>query len=183
MEKKKMKGIILKESIKLFGFKAGFSFWFRWFINDSIKMWIWMNITHRPYCTYSGFFCKDKNCKHTHLLTKKQIKEHWKKIGEEASILEQGPNGECAYCGENKGEIQIFNPNPDKINNWLVCGICKEVIELQQNLVMCQLIGDTKSILEINDKLLEISKKTGKEIFIGEFNKNTGFSSITYNPE
>lgn len=175
-----MRGIRLYDSIKLFGFKSGFSFWFRWVISDSIKTWVWMNITHRPYCLYSGFFCKDNDCKNIHLLTKKEIKEHWKKIGDEAKTIEKGPNGECAYCNEEPGKFQIFNPNSDKINNWLVCGVCKEIIELQQNLIMCQLIGDTKSILEINDKLLEIAKKTGKEIFMGEFNKKSGFSSITY---
>lgn len=176
----KMKGIILKDSIKLFGFKEGFAFWARWNIGDPIKMWIWLNIIHKPYCVYSGFFCKDKDCKYTHLLTKKEIKQHWKKLGEEANTVEKGPDGKCVYCREEKGEFEIFNPNPDKINSWLVCGICKEVIELQQELIMYQLVRNTVKAQEISDKLLEISKKTGKEIYIAEFNKKFGFSSITY---
>ncbi len=79
-----MKGIILKDTIKLFGFKDGFSFWFRWSIIDPIKLFIWLNITHKPYCTYHGFNCNKKDCKHQHLLTKKDILSKWEENEKES---------------------------------------------------------------------------------------------------
>jgi len=78
-----MNGVDLITSINLFGFKDGFPFWFRWNFIDPIKMWYWMNISHKPYCLEYGFFLEKEGCAAPKLYTKKEIKEHWKKISEE----------------------------------------------------------------------------------------------------
>lgn len=49
-----MSGVNLKDSIELFGLKQGFGFWFRWNFIGPIQMFIWLNIIHKPYCTYHG---------------------------------------------------------------------------------------------------------------------------------
>lgn len=157
-----MRGIVLKDSIKLFGFKSGFGFWFRWSFVNPIEMFYWLNISHKPYCTYSGFYCKNENCGYKHLLTKKEIKKHWTKTEKEMNTVEKGKNGKCVYCGENKGITEIDNPNPDKLNKWLVCMDCYNIIENQQKLCFSQIIGDAKGIEEAQNKLLEISQRTGK---------------------
>jgi len=59
------------------------TFWFRWNFIDPIKMWYWMNISHKPYCLEYGFFLEKEGCAAPKLYTKKEIKEHWKKISEE----------------------------------------------------------------------------------------------------
>lgn len=168
-----MRGIILKESIEQFGFKEGFSFWFRWSFKDPIQMFIWLNITHKPYCTYSGFHCNKENCPHKHLLTKKEIKKHWEEAHKEMEKVESGKNGECVYCGDKKGTIKIPNPNMSELNQWLVCKTCKEVIEIQQELSFLAIskIDNPKRAEELNNRLLEISKQTGNPIINTQISK------------
>jgi len=173
-----MKGIILKDSIRLFGFKSGLGFWFRWSFIDPIEMFYWLNISHKPYCTYSGFYCKNENCEYKHLLTKKEIKKHWAKMHKEMDTVEKGKKGKCVYCGENKGEIEIDNPNPDKINRWLVCIDCCNVIENQQKLCFSQIIGDTKGIEEAQNKLLEIIDRRKDKAFGIMMNAGEGFGGF-----
>lgn len=74
-----MREVKLIQSIELFGFWEGFKFWFRWCFVDPIRIWIWLNITHRTYCCYTGFYCNDENCGHQHLTKKKDIMKRWKK--------------------------------------------------------------------------------------------------------
>ena len=106
-----MKGIILKDTISMFGFKDGIGFWFRWNILDPIRMFCWLNITHKEYCTYSGFHCKKENCPHKHLFTKKEILKHWEEGHKEMARVETGEDRKCAYCNEEEGTIEIPNPN------------------------------------------------------------------------
>ena len=168
-----MKGIILRDSVRLFGFKEGFGFWFRWVFVDTIKMWIWLNITKKPYCTYSGFHCKKENCPHKHLLTKKEILKHWEDSHKEMERVETGDNGKCAYCNEEEGTIEIQSPKFDELNQWLVCENCKEILEIQQELVFLSLskINNPKRMEELNNKLLKIAKKTGKPIMNAQLDK------------
>ena len=168
-----MRGIILKDAIKQFGFKDGFGFWFQWSFKGPIQMWMWLNITHKPYCTYSGFHCKDKNCPHKHLFTKKEILAHWKEAHKEMEKVEVGKNGTCVYCGKEKGTIKILNPNINELNHWLVCKNCKEIIKIQQELVFLSIskIDNPKRAEELNNKLLEISKATGKPIVNAQIEK------------
>ena len=77
-----MKGIVLKDSIELFGLKNGFSFWFRWSFTDEIKMWI-HDIQKKGYCSQHGYFCP-KNCTKRKIFSKKYkeriIREEWKEL-------------------------------------------------------------------------------------------------------
>jgi len=179
-----MNGIQLKLTMKMFGFKEGFSFWFRWSFINPLEQFFWLN-THKPYCLYSGWHCRKENCGHKHLLTKKEIKKHWKEMHEEMEKVECGEKGECTYCGDKKGTIKIPNPNMSEINQWLVCETCKEVIDLQQelNFLSISKIDKPKRIEEINNRFLEISKQTGQPIMNAEIRKEEdGYksSSITF---
>ena len=58
-----MRGIILKDSIKQFGFKMGSSFWFRWSFKYPTEMFIWKYITIKPYCLNCGYHCRDESNK------------------------------------------------------------------------------------------------------------------------
>lgn len=80
-----MNGVGLKASITLFGFKDGFSFWFRWSIIDPVKEWWWLNITHKPYCLEHGFFEKcPESCIAEKLYKKEDISKHWKCLQQQA---------------------------------------------------------------------------------------------------
>lgn len=179
-----MKGIILKDSIKLFGFKDGFSFWFRWSFIHPIQNFIWLNITHNEYCLYSGWHCTKENCTHKHLTTKKEILEEWKKHEEESKVIKVGSHGECAYCGEEKGTEIIDDPNWDTLERWKVCKTCKEVLGIQREIPMLGLLPYNKEtedkIFNLNNRLLEIEKQTGKKIFSMTLQKNDkgGYTKI-----
>jgi len=97
-----MRGIKLKQSIELFGFKEGFKFWFKWSFIEPVEMWYWLNISHKPYCTYYGFYCKKENCPHKHLTKKRDIKNNWEESKKEMDRVEVGENGLCVYCGKEK---------------------------------------------------------------------------------
>ena len=89
----------------------------------------------------------------------------------------------CDYCGEEEGTKKITNPNMDELDEkpfWIVCTTCEEVIEVQKKAVFGQMLAGMNSekgidnkdrldyankiICESNDKLEEISKRTGKAI-------------------
>jgi hypothetical protein len=83
-----MRGIILRDSIRMFGIKHGFPFWFRWSFIDPIQMFVWLNITHKPYCPYHGFGWNTPKCCDRKKLTKKsEIQTRWKKTLEEEDWL------------------------------------------------------------------------------------------------
>lgn len=78
----------------------------------------------------------------------------------------------CVYCGEEEGTVEIMNPNYDKLDTWLVCETCNEVIKLQKRMVFNVIIGNKKRVSKIRDKLLDISKKSGKPIMCAELRKD-----------
>jgi len=85
---------------------------------------------------------------------------------------------------KKKATIEIDNPNFDKTNKWKVCETCKEVISIQQELSFLSIskIDNPKRAIELNNRLLEISKKTGKPIMNVELNKtDKGYSSNSIN--
>ncbi len=170
---KKMRGIQLKRVVKLFGFKEGFSFWFKWSFINPIQMFVWLNITHKEYCTYAGFHCNKENCLHKHLFTKKEIIQNWKETCEKMEKVDVGKDGLCINCEEEKGTIEIPNPNGLELGYWKICEICEEIISIQQELSFLSIskIDNPKRAEELNNKLLEISKQTGKLIMNVQINK------------
>lgn len=158
-----MRGVKLFEYMRMFGKWNGFTFWFDWSIKFPIEKQVWLNITHKPYCLYHGWYCQ-KDCKETKLYTKHGILNHWEEISKEMNNVEIGKDGMCCYCGEKKGEVKIPNPNSDRLTQWLVCKNCEEIIKWQKHLNYGQLIKNEKWISEANNKLEEIAKRTGKPI-------------------
>ena len=75
-----MHGVDLIRSVKLFGFRYGFGFWFRWNFIDSVKMWYWMHLSAKPYCTEHGFFWEKEGCTAPKIYSRKEIREHWKNM-------------------------------------------------------------------------------------------------------
>ena len=178
-----MRGIILIDSIKLFGFRDGFGLWFRWSFVHPIQHFIWLNITHKEYCLYSGWHCDKEDCGYKHLTTKKEILLEFEKHKKESETILSGPNGECNYCSEEPGTEVIDNPNLDTLESWKVCKTCKEVIEIQHELAMLTLLPAEKNkdrIFTLNNRLLEIEKQTGKKIYSATFirDKSGGYFKI-----
>lgn len=155
--------IKLIQSIKLFGKKDGFGFWFSWNVKFPIEQWIWLNITHKPYCLHCGWYCQ-KDCKEKKLYSKQDILNHFEENEREIETVETGDNGMCIYCGEEEGEIKIPNPDWGKLSQWLVCRTCEEVIKYQQQMSIGERLGSEKMVNEANAKLGEIAKRTGKPI-------------------
>ena len=103
------------DSIKLFGFKDGFDFWFRWSFIDPIETFVWLNITHKPHCTEHGWYCKTftRKCIAEKLTKKSDIIERWERGFEECKfcngcgIIDDGINRSLAdirICPECHGE-------------------------------------------------------------------------------
>ena len=175
-----MKDIILKDSVKLFGFKSGFSFWFRWNFLDPIKIFYLKYIIARPLCTYCGYFLCNENCNAKKIFGRRNIikyeKERYKQIDEESKHVEISDDGFCVYCGEEPAQITIPNPNFDKLDRWEVCRVCEKIIEQQHKLSFGMILSKKelgkefgeKIMEEANKKLDEISYESGKEIFSEE---------------
>lgn len=158
-----MNGVYVKDSIKLFGFTDGFKFWFRWSITDPIKIFYLKYIVAKPMCTYHGYFLCKPDCKAKKIYGRKNIfkyqKERNKQLEIESKTIIGSDDGICAYCGKQNGTDIIDDPNWDTLERWLVCKTCKEVIELQREISFP--LTSVKRGLEINDRLSEISIKTG----------------------
>lgn len=81
----------------------------------------------------------------------------------------------CCYCGEEKVQVTIPNPNFSEDDFWEVCITCKKIIEQQHKLDFGCIIQDfekknnlntgypEKLIKEANDKIRELSYESGKE--------------------
>ena len=83
-------------------------------------------------------------------------------------------NKRCTYCNETDGEVWINNPNGEDFQKekcWWVCKPCKEVIEIQEELVFVSMGGNPKRVEELNNRLAKISKETGTPIFGAEVQK------------
>ncbi len=162
---------LLKKGVTMFGLKDGISFWFNWDVLFPIQDFVWLNITHKEYCPYSGWHCDKKDCGHKHLKTKAEIVKHREKGEKELHSVEKGKDDMCIYCGDEKGTEVIPNPNFDKINQWLVCKDCKEVIHNQTLYTMSEHVGAEKMASEALNKLDEIAKRTGKPIMVAGIRK------------
>jgi hypothetical protein len=140
-----MRGIKLKDSIKMFGFKDAFSFWFKWSFIEPIEQWIWLNVTHKPYCAYHGYACEslstNEECTYPKLTKKEDILKHWAEDEKEISHVEAGKDGKCLYCGEFPGKVLIPDPNGG-LGSWKICLTCKKIIDAQQNLSFAALMSE-----------------------------------------
>ncbi len=172
-----MRGIILKDSIELFGFKSGFSHWFNWSFTDPIKMWYWLHISHKPYCLYRGYSCDKENCNYEHLLTKEEILDHWEESKKESKIIEVGENGMCIACGEEKATTIIDDPNFDSLKKWKVCVTCSKIIPEQHKLSFGAILSEKEHGKEIGNQMMgEASQKINDLAY--ESNKEV--TSITF---
>ena len=172
-----MRGIILKDTIRIFGLKDGFTFWFGWSIRDPIKRWYWEKIVHKEYCTYSGYHCDKRDCQHKHLpyFPKQPKIEIW---------------DWCIYCGEASAQKVIMDPNSETTLKdfwWKVCNDCDETIKAQYDLTMAISFGDVamkhkfynekvedhikEQMNKAKAKIEEIEKRTGKPTLSVEFTK------------
>ena len=80
----------------------------------------------------------------------------------------------CTYCDEEIGQVWINNPNPPDFSEekcWWVCKSCEEVIEIQQELVFASMGDNPKRAEELNNRLLKISQRTGRQIINVQFDK------------
>ncbi len=162
-----MKGIELKTVSKMFGFKEGFSFWFRWSFSDPVKLFYWKYIIGKPFCTYCGYFLCKPDCKHPKIYGRRNIinyeKERHKQIEKESNTIHEGKDGMCVYCGEEKGQILIDDPSWDTIERWKVCRVCAKAIEQQRGVGFGANLTRNKSF-GIRNLGLEIAKKSQKEL-------------------
>ena len=167
-----MRGINLKEVIRMFGLKDGFSFWFRWNVIDPIQLWYWQNIIHKKYCTNAGYHCKKKDCKYTHLPY----------FPKQPKII----SGDiCVFCGEEPAQKVIFSPNDNQTMEsfwWKVCNNCDETIQAQNSLSMAISFGNTAIEHKFYDEKVEahIKEQMNKaKAKIEEIEKRTGKPSLT----
>lgn len=184
-----MNGIVLKDSINLFGFKQGFSFWFRWSFSDPIKMFYIKYILGGPVCTYHGYFGCHNECTHEKIFGRRNIwkyqKQRNKEIDAQIKTIHGSDTGICTYCGAEKGTKIIDDPNGNTLERWLVCESCTEVINIQRELSFPLISLERQQ--ELIERLLEISKETGKPIMNVCIEKIKGgkyhASSITFTGE
>lgn len=185
-----MHGIILKNSIETFGFKDGVKFWFRFNISYPIRDFVWTYVTRHHMCTEHGYYVPcGENCTALKLTNRKDKinyqRERRKQIDVDSKTIICGPNGECAYCSEEPGTELIDDPNWDTLKKWKVCKTCKEILDLQHDLhfYSIPLMSDKhpEKCSEINEKLSDISKKTGKTIINCSITRNNdGGHSVEY---
>ncbi len=177
-----MRAIILKDAIKNFGFKDGFNFWFRWNISDPIKIFYWKYIIGKPLCTHCGYFMCKPDCKHPKIYGRRNIvqyqKERKKKIEKESKTIHKGKDGMCVYCGEEKGQVLIDDPNWDTLERWKVCRVCAKAIEQQRGLAFGVNLTSSKSFGARNLGL-EIAKKSQKELDKISYESGKEFSSVS----
>lgn len=180
-----MRGIILKDCIRLFGFKEGFSFWFTWSFTHPVQMAYW-KLTKKEWCAHAGYHCeefnKGKKCEYHHFkgLPDRPKLEIWDM---------------CCYCGALPASKVIFNPNSiyadlyakfkTKIY-WKICLECDEAIELSQQLDMAmgfayaaekhKMSEKAKDFAETKikksiEKIKKFDEETGKKSFVGVMTK------------
>jgi len=88
----------------------------------------------------------------------------------------------CDYCGEEKAQIEIPNPNTleEDFSLWNVCITCKNIIDAQMELSFGLILKGRKNPIadKMSKKIIEDSKKkisrlsyeSGKEVFGIELN-------------
>lgn len=166
-----MRGIDLKTSIKLFGVRTAVPFWFKWSFIDPVEMFVWLNITHKPYCLYHGFVGCTEKCTNKKLYKKEDILKHWEEAHKEIGKVVTGKDGMCAYCGEFKGTVIIPDPNGG-LSSWKVCGTCDKVINSQMKLSMGHILKSDKLINEAKEELKFLSEESFTPIMSVVIKKN-----------
>lgn len=165
-----MSSTLLSTGIETLGFIDGISFYIRWTVIDPIKIFYWKYIIAKPLCTHCGYFLCKSDCKHEKIIGRRNIiryeKERHAEIVRQSKTIVGESDGKCVYCGEEKGTEIINDPNWDTIERWLVCKTCKQVIEIERELIFLSStkINKPERMVELNNMLLEISKKTGRPI-------------------
>jgi len=154
-----MRGIDLKTSIRLFGVRIAIPFWFKWSFVDPVQMFVWLNITHKPYCLYHGYVGCNSKCTEQKLFKKQDILKYWGETHKEIDKVITGKNGMCAYCGEFKGRVIIPDPN-NGLSSWSVCGTCDKVIKAQHKLSMGHILKNDKLLNEAKEELKFLSEES-----------------------
>lgn len=150
------------DPIKMFGFWDGLGFIIRMDITDPIKMWYWETFKTRPYCMWAGWYCKDPECKHTHLEKPPRPEDY---------PIQKGDM--CDYCGEEPAVTHTHNPNTDqKPYFWKVCDNCDEIIPLQEQQALHAHMMMTFPTEGGKDHAEQCLKKTNRQI--EDFEKRTG---------
>jgi hypothetical protein len=170
--------IPLQEPVKLFGIKEGVSMWLSWNFVEPFKQFLWLNVTHKSWCTHHGWYC-NKNCTAEKLLTKTDIEANWAKFREDMKKIEIGPDGMCVYCGEFKGIVEIDNPNTG-VGRWAVCETCKKIIEQQHKLSIGVLMDEAAPSSKVGERVAaeaqaeldKIAFESGTEIFSANLRRN-----------
>lgn len=73
-------------------------------------------------------------------------------------------NKDCDYCGEEKAQVKIPNPNvSDDWTEWNVCITCKKIIREQQKMSVGLIMGDENFANQAKEKISELSRESGKE--------------------
>lgn len=185
--------IKMSEGIRTFGFIEGIKFYLRMNLKDPIKIFYWKYIIAKPLCTNCGYFLCKPDCQYKKIIGRKNIikyeKERHKQIEIESKTIRGSSDGICVYCGDEKGTEIIDDPN-GTLERWKVCKTCEEVIKIQQELVFLSIMSNRmdnpKRAEELNNRLLEISKQTGKPITNIQINREAdGYkaSSTTFTGE
>ncbi len=166
----------LGTQIEVLGLKDGFGLFFEWAVKWPIQQFIWLNITHKPYCMHHGFASWCKDCNYPKLTKKEDILKEWEKQKKEMNQVKTGHDGMCVYCGEFKGVVRIPDPN-DGLGDWMVCVECDKVIKAQQKLAFGHFLLDksgeggistepAKDIIDdANEELKNISEESFNEPF------------------
>ena len=81
----------------------------------------------------------------------------------------------CFYCGEEKSQVEIPNPNLNEDKNWKVCRVCEKIIKNQLNLTMGMIMKGRKNpfaekianeiISKAQEEIRKLSYESGKEVF------------------
>lgn len=165
---------MLRYYIKQMGFRAGLSFWFEFNIKANIQQFVWLNITHRPWCKEHGWYCKIKDCDALHLYSRQNILDEWDKAKKEMDKVERRPDGSCVCCGEFKATTEIVNPN-NLVGYWAVCETCKKMVTQQYKLTAGYLMKNIapsvgqKMIREAKEELDNLAEESGTEAVSIEF--------------
>ena len=84
----------------------------------------------------------------------------------------------CDFCGEEKAQVKINNPNfDDKIPIWDVCITCSKIIPAMQGYslgeILSRVSGDKSLMNEKEKEIKEFARESGKEVLCVGISKAT----------